>query len=92
MRLSSAFVVFPGGIGSTLEAMMVWQLLQVHHLPPVPFILYGEHWDGLLRWIAESVVAKGFADPTDMEIPRRVRTVDEAVSIILEELARFRGD
>lgn len=92
VRLSSAFVVFPGGIGSTLEAMMVWQLLQVHHLPPVPFILYGEHWDGLLRWIAESVVAKGFADPTDMEIPRRVRTVDEAVSIILEELARFRGD
>ncbi len=89
VRLSSAFVVFPGGIGSTLEAMMVWQLLQVHHLPPVPFILYGEHWDGLLRWTAENVVAQGFADPTDLEIPRRVRTVDEAAAIILDELARF---
>jgi predicted Rossmann-fold nucleotide-binding protein len=27
VRLSSAFIALPGGIGSTLEAMMVWQLL-----------------------------------------------------------------
>ncbi len=33
VRLSSAFIVLPGGIGSTLEAMMVWQLLQARHLP-----------------------------------------------------------
>jgi len=90
VRLSSAFVVFPGGIGSTLEAMMIWQLLQVHHLPPVPFILYGEHWDGLLQWMADTVVAGGFADEGDLEIPRRVNTVDEATAIILEELERFR--
>ena len=32
VRLSSAFVVLPGGIGSTLEAVMVWQLLQAKHL------------------------------------------------------------
>ena len=41
VRLSSAFIVLPGGIGSTLEAMMVWQLLQAKHLPPTPFLLYG---------------------------------------------------
>jgi predicted Rossmann-fold nucleotide-binding protein len=41
VRLSSAFIVLPGGIGSTLEAMMVWQLLQARHLPPTPFVLYG---------------------------------------------------
>jgi len=90
VRLSSAFVVFPGGIGSALEAMMVWQLLQVHHLPPVPFILYGRHWDGLVRWMADTVVEEGFADGSDLEIPRRVDTVDEAAAIILEELSRFR--
>src|SRR5438034_8476946 len=28
---SDAFVVAPGGIGTVLEATMIWQLLQVHH-------------------------------------------------------------
>ena len=51
VRLSSAFVVLPGGIGTTLEAMMIWQLLQVDHLPSTPFLLYGEHWHGLLQWV-----------------------------------------
>ena len=90
VRLSSAFVVFPGGIGSTLEAMMIWQLLQVHHLPPAPFIMYGEHWDGLLAWAADTVIAGGFADPDDLELPVRVTTVDEASRIILAEMERFR--
>jgi len=91
VRLSSAFIVFPGGIGSTLEAMMVWQLLQVHHLPPVPFILYGRHWDGLLRWMEDTVVAGDYADPADLKIPRRVEDVAEATAIVLDELERFRG-
>jgi uncharacterized protein (TIGR00725 family) len=33
---SDAFVVVPGGIGTVLEAMMVWQLLQVRHLHDTP--------------------------------------------------------
>ncbi len=90
VRLSSAFVVFPGGIGSILEAMMIWQLLQVHHLPPVPFVLYGHHWDGLLDWMRDTVVDGGYADPDDLEIPLRVDTVDAVVEIIGAELERFR--
>jgi len=90
VRLSSAFVVFPGGLGSTLEAMMIWQLLQVHHLPPVPFILFGNHWDGFLAWVRNTVVTGGFADPQDLELPSRVDTVDEALEIILEALEEFR--
>jgi predicted Rossmann-fold nucleotide-binding protein len=30
--MSDAYVVAPGGIGTVLEAMMIWQLLQVRHL------------------------------------------------------------
>src|SRR5262245_26780578 len=29
---SDAYIVAPGGIGTVLETMMIWQLLQVHHL------------------------------------------------------------
>ena len=32
MRLSNAFVVVEGGIGTTLETLLVWQLIQVGHV------------------------------------------------------------
>ena len=40
--MSDAFVVVPGGIGTVLEAMMIWQLLQVGHLQGTPLILTGK--------------------------------------------------
>jgi len=90
VRLSSAFIALPGGIGSTLEAMMVWQLLQAKHLPPTPFLLYGSHWRGLCSWLEEQAVEQGFVDPDDLRLPTLVDTVDEAVNIILENLKEFR--
>lgn len=33
---SDAFVVVPGGIGTVLELMMIWQLLQVKQLQNTP--------------------------------------------------------
>ena len=90
VRLSSAFIVLPGGIGSTLEAMMVWQLLQAKHLPPTPFLLYGSHWRGLCSWLEEQAVEQGFVDPADLRLPTLVDTVDEAVNIILKNLKEFR--
>lgn len=89
VRLSSAFIVLPGGIGSTLEAMMVWQLLQARHLPPTPFILYGSHWRGLLRWIEEEALGQGYVAEEDTRLPIQVDTVDEAVEIILQQLREF---
>jgi uncharacterized protein (TIGR00730 family) len=89
VRLSSAFIVFPGGIGSTLEAMMVWQLLQVKHLPPTPFLLFGSHWRDLHRWIAEDALRCGYIDPEDGRLPTLVDTVEEATQLILPNLARF---
>jgi uncharacterized protein (TIGR00730 family) len=91
VRLSSAFIVFPGGIGSTLEAMMVWQLLQARHLPPTPFVLYGSHWRGLLRWIEEEALGQGYVAEEDTRLPNQVDTVDEAVEIILQTLKEFQS-
>ena len=38
---SDAFVVAPGGIGTVLELMLIWQLLQVRHVHGTPLILVG---------------------------------------------------
>src|SRR2546423_1117585 len=47
---SDAFVVTPGGIGTVLELMMIWQLLQVRHVHGVPLILIGKMWADLIEW------------------------------------------
>jgi uncharacterized protein (TIGR00730 family) len=91
VRLSSAFLVLPGGIGSTLEAMMVWQLLQAGHLPPTPFLLYGAHWRGLHSWIETEALQRGYVEEEDVRLPTLVETVDEAVDVILQKRSEFRA-
>ncbi|MFV2072848.1 MAG: LOG family protein [Thermoanaerobaculales bacterium] len=91
VRLSSAFVVLPGGIGSTLEAMMIWQLLQVRHLPPTPFLLYGRHWRGLHDWFSAEAATNGWIDGEDLRLPILVDTVDQAAELVLEALATFQA-
>lgn len=46
--MSDAFVVMPGGIGTLLEAVMIWQLLQVGHLQNTPLILVGKMYSELV--------------------------------------------
>src|SRR5579862_715191 len=42
--MSDAYVVTPGGIGTVLELMLIWQLLQVKHVKDTPLILVGKMW------------------------------------------------
>src|SRR6476619_1972386 len=70
--VSDAFIVTPGGIGTVLETLMVWQLLQVRHLRDTPLLLAGHFWDGLIDW-AKAVMLKPDAplvSPEDLNIPR----------------------
>lgn len=94
VQLSSAFVVMRGGIGTTLEALMVWQLCQVGHLRRRPLIMVGEMWKDLVEWGHAHWLApdRNLADPTDLAIPVCVDTVDEAVSVIRDNLADWASD
>jgi uncharacterized protein (TIGR00730 family) len=83
---SDAFVVVPGGIGTVLETLMVWQLLQVRHVTDVPLILVGDMWRGLVDWAAASMLEgpAPLASAEDIRIPRCVATADEAIAVIRE--------
>ena len=83
---SDAFVVVPGGIGTVLETLMVWQLLQVRHVENTPLILVGKMWKGLVDWASASMLDAGFplANPEDMRIPVCLDTADEAIAVIRE--------
>ena len=47
--MSDAYIVAPGGIGTVLESMMIWQLLQVRHLRDTPLVFVGPMWKGPSR-------------------------------------------
>ena len=68
VRLSHGVVVAPGGIGTLLELMYVWQLLQVGMIEPRPVVLLGAtFWNGFLRWVAGTQAANGFLDFADLD-------------------------
>jgi uncharacterized protein (TIGR00730 family) len=83
---SDAFIVAPGGIGTVLETMMIWQLLQVRHLEQTPLVLVGKLWPGLIEWVREQMLS--FETPLinaeDVDIPVCVANADEAIAIIRE--------
>lgn len=91
--VSDAFIVAPGGIGTVLETMMIWQLLQVRHLYDVPLVLVGPMWRGLVEWASAAMLRPGFelASAVDLTIPRCVDTADEALAIIRERHAAWRA-
>jgi uncharacterized protein (TIGR00730 family) len=84
--MSDAYIVAPGGIGTVLESVMVWQLIQVRHLNDTPLVFAGPMWKGLVEWVSANMLRPGFefASPQDIKIPRCVDTGAEAVAIIRE--------
>jgi uncharacterized protein (TIGR00730 family) len=81
---SDAFIVAPGGIGTVLELMLIWQLLQVRHLEHTPLILVGGMWPGLIDWARRSMISMEtpLANAEDIDIPQCVANGDEAIAII----------
>jgi uncharacterized protein (TIGR00730 family) len=88
---SDAFVVAPGGIGTVLETLMVWQLLQVHHLQDAPLILIGKMWPGLVDWAKEAMLSTDppLASAEDMGIPKCVANADDAMALIRQHHAQW---
>jgi hypothetical protein len=88
---SDAFIVAPGGIGTVLEMMLIWQLLQVRHVEGAPLILVGTMWPGLVAWARASMLSTDppLANAPDMAIPRCVADAGEAIAIIREHRAMW---
>ena len=92
---SDAFLVAPGGIGTVLETMMIWQLLQVKHLRDAPLILVGNMWPGLIDWARQSMLSANppLAGADDIAIPRCVPNADQAIALLRESHAAWlKGD
>ncbi len=89
MRISNAVVVTPGGIGTLLELFYTWQLMQVNHISPRPFILLGTMWEGLFKWMEAFPLQMKLMDKKDLDHIVLARTVDEVVALLEPEAKEF---
>jgi uncharacterized protein (TIGR00730 family) len=81
---SDAFIVVPGGIGTVLELMLVWQLLQVRKLTDTPLVLVGGMWSELVAWHRKAMLRPEapLASEAVMDIPVCVPGAVEAIAIV----------
>lgn len=91
---SDAFVIVPGGIGTTLEALMVWQLLQVKHLKGTPLIFAGKMWGDFIEWARLHLLNSEtpLANPEDLAIPYSVNTAEEVIAILRKHHDQWKKD
>jgi predicted Rossmann-fold nucleotide-binding protein len=89
--MSDAFVVVPGGIGTVLETMMIWQLLQVGHLQNTTLILAGKMYAELIAWCRHHMLRPELhlAHPEDMALPICVEDGPGILHILREHHATW---
>ncbi|MGV3721160.1 MAG: LOG family protein [Actinomycetota bacterium] len=92
MRLSHAVIVAPGGIGTLLELMYVWQLIQVGMIEPRAVVLLDRAlWGGLTEWMREEMLGRRLVSPQDFGCIHCADTPEEALPFIKAELEKFRA-
>src|SRR5688572_8840087 len=92
--VSDVFVVVPGGIGTVLETMMVWQLLQVRKLHGTPLVLAGRMYAELVEWCREYMLKPDcpLASPEDMDIPTCVDDGPAIQAIVRAKYEAWAGE
>ena len=89
MRISHAVVVTPGGIGTLLELLYTWQLIQVNHISSRPIILVGDMWNGFFDWIKSEPLKAQLLDKSDFDNIVIVENVHEVVKLLKPEIKEF---
>ncbi|ACO03611.1 MAG TPA: TIGR00730 family Rossman fold protein [Persephonella sp.] len=88
-KYATAYVLFPGGYGTLDELTETLVLIQTKKVKPFPVILYGsEYWNGLVEWIKDVVLDKGFIDSEDFNLFQISDDLDQIVDIIVSFYAQ----
>lgn len=83
VRYASALVILPGGFGTLDELFESLTLIQTHKTAEFPVVMMGtDYWDGLLRWIKDTMVKEGTISLEDFEMINVTDDPDECARII----------
>lgn len=85
LSYARAFVIFPGGYGTSAELFQILNLICLQKMPRVPIILVGPHfWQPLLEWLKSEPGARGLLWQQTHELVHLTNHVPE----IMDFLAR----
>lgn len=69
VKYASGYVIMPGGFGTLDEFFEALTLIQTEKIRRFPVVMMGKsYWDGLLRWMQETMVAEGTISPADLDL------------------------
>lgn len=84
VKYSQAFIIMPGGFGTLDEMFEAVTLIQTKKIRPFPVILAGanSYWEGLLKWINDTLVANGKVRPEEVAVLLRAQDPAEVLKIL----------
>ena len=87
IEMGHAYLALKGGVGTLTEISTVWSLLQTHSIPPRPFVVLSDPWQGLLEFCTEELIIRN----RDFEYVQLASTPETAVSSLVEALRAQRS-
>lgn len=82
IAFSSAFVCFPGGIGTLDEILEVSNLIKTKKLTRIPIILLGtDYWQFFIKWVQQAL-EKNLINPEYTDLFIVTDDIDQVISII----------
>lgn len=82
MLLSNAVVVAPGGVGTLLELIYTWQLVQTKKICDIPIILLGDMWPELVKWLEKWPLKKQYFTKEDLHLLFLAKNSGEAMKVV----------
>lgn len=83
VKLSSAFVVLPGGFGTLDEVFETLTLMQTGKIESFPLVVLGsKFWDAMSNFITNTMIREGTIDEKDLELISVADTPQDAISLI----------
>jgi len=92
VKYSYAFVVLPGGFGTLDEVFETVTLIQTDKIRDFPIVLMAsDFWDPLIRFMRDTLLARGTIDEADFELVKVVDSAENAVALIRDAAVRRFG-
>jgi len=83
VKYATAFVIMPGGLGTTDELTEVLTLVQTHKIRPFPVMLFdSSYWNGFLDWLHNTVLQSGYISEEDFDLLRICDEPDTVIEVV----------
>ncbi|MDX9787036.1 MAG: TIGR00730 family Rossman fold protein [Desulfobacterales bacterium] len=87
VKYATAYLIFPGGMGTLDELFEAVTLIQTRRIRPFPLILVGSaYWSGLADWIREQLLDHKMISPEDMDILKIMDDPQEILKAIKQTI------